>query len=216
MATIAIYGGNGYAGDAIRAEAVGRGHEVVAVSRFGSARSADAAAYALAGDIHDPVSVAQIAERADVVVVSIPGNEIEGKLLVEAIPGLLSAADRHGTRVGIVGGSGTLLASECGNRLMDTDDVPPTAMPSSKGQAAVLDLLHSSGVGSWFYVSPPVEFGAHTPQPPAGSYLLGGDVLRCDSNGESRLSVEDLALAVLDEIEQPKHENVRFSVIGAY
>lgn len=216
MVAIAVYGGNGYAGEAIRAEAVRRGHEVLVVCRSGTARHSEGAENAIVGDIHDPASVSQIVESADVVVVAIPGYEIDGRSLVEAIPDLLAAAERGGTRVGVVGGSGTLLASEGGPRLMDTDDFPPAAMPSSLGQAAVLEALRENVAGSWFYVSPPVVFGAHVPQAPTGAYLLGGDVLRRDSNGEAVLSAEDLALAVVDEIEHPRYENVRFSVIGAY
>lgn len=216
MTTIAIYGGNGYAGDAIRAEATRRGHEVLAISRSGKPRTDAGAAQSIVGDIHNPASVDETFKKADVVIVSIPGYEIDGRKLLQAISSLVASSAQHHTRVGVIGGSGTLYASEGGPRLLDTEGFPPSAVASSAGQALVLDALYASDRGSWFYVSPPLSFGVHLPQAAVGAYLVGGDVLISDSNGESKLSAEDLALAVLDEIETPAHENARFGVIGAY
>ncbi len=213
---IALYGGNGYAGEAIRAEALRRGHDVAVLSRTAKAASDDAAAQTKVGDIHDALSIDEVTLDSDVVIVSIPGYEIDGKKVADAIPALLEAAARNDARIGVVGGSGTLKVSEGGARLMDTPDFPPPALPSSLGQADVLAHLEAASSGRWFYVSPPLVFGARFPQEPAGAYLLGADVLIKDSQGQARLGAADLALAVLDEIEKPRHENSRFSVVGAY
>lgn len=62
----------------------------------------------------------------------------------------------------------------------------------------------------WFYVSPPENFGAWAPAPETGAYRLSDDVLLRDADGNSTISAADLALAVLDEIERPRHRRRRF------
>ncbi len=64
----------------------------------------------------------------------------------------------------------------------------------------------------WFYVSPAAEFGAWVAAPVTGTYRLGEDVLLTDENGKSTISAADLAVAVLDEIEQPRYRRRRFHV----
>lgn len=212
MATIAIYGANGYAGDAIRTEALRRGHDVLAFSRSATARQNSGNTEMAVGDVHDPASVRSSSEKSDVIVVAIPAREIDGKKLIDALPGLLELTTVTGTRVGFVGGSGSLRTTEDGPLLMETEGFPAVALPEAKNQNKVLATLHQALAGNWFYVSPAAAFGAHAPKETAGSYILGGDVMKRDSHGESAIS----ARAFLDEIESPQHENARFSVIGAY
>ena len=216
MSTIAIYGANGYAGDAIRSEALRRGHRVLAYSRSGSAREGSPGVDVSVGNVHDEESLRAVAEDADVIIMAIPARALNGKKLVEAVPSILDVAAGAGTRVGFVGGSGSLHVADGGPLLMESAGFPGGALPEAMSHAEVLATLRRSTVGSWFYVSPAAKFGAHAPIEPAGSYLVGDDVMLRDSRGESALSDVDLATAVLDEIENPSHENVRFSVVGAY
>lgn len=79
--------------------------------------------------------------------------------------------------------------------------------------ASVLDDLRSSDDAlDWFFVSPAAGFGGYAPGEPLGHYRIGGDVLLTDENGESFISAADLAAAVVDEIEQPRHRRMRFTV----
>ena len=66
----------------------------------------------------------------------------------------------------------------------------------------------------WFYVSPPADFGSWLGTESKGAYVLGGDVLLRDSDGASTISADDLALAILDEIETPTHRRGRFTAIS--
>jgi putative NADH-flavin reductase len=216
MTTIAIYGANGYAGDAIRAEALRRGHDVLALSRSASAREGSTNGDLAVGDLYDPASVKSTVEKADVVVVAVPAHSADGKSLVDAAAEILKLAAEGGARVGFVGGAGSLQTEEGGPRLLDTEGFPAVAIPEATSHGELLDALRQSSVGSWFYLSPAALFGAHAPQEPVGSYIVGGDVLQKDSRGQSAISAEDYAVAFLDEIETPQHKNTRFSVIGAY
>ena len=78
---------------------------------------------------------------------------------------------------------------------------------------ALLEALQQAPENlDWFYVSPAATFGAWNPQRVTGSYRISDDVLLTDENGDSYIAAPDLALAVLDEIEQPRHHRRRFHV----
>jgi len=222
MATIAIFGGTGYAGSAIREEALKRGHSVIAVSR--SAPPADSAQVGphvpggpdvqfQQGDIHDDGLVEALADEADVIVVAIPGREINGRRLRDAVSSLTTAAAKTGTRLGFVGGAGSLRVSEGGPRVVDGPDFPEAHKNEALGQADVLAALReTSDDVDWFYLSPAAGFGSYNPGQPTGAYRVGGDVLVTDANGTSFISGADFALAFVDEIEQARHRRERFTV----
>lgn len=208
MASIVIFGGTGYAGSAIAAEAVRRGHSVTAVSRTGGAPSEGVAGRA--GSIHDSGLVDELARDADVVVVAV---RAEGARLPDAIGLLADAAARHGTRLGVVGGAGSLRVSEGGPRLVDTPEFPDQFKPEALAHAGVLgDLRATPDEVDWFYVSPGALFGAYAPGEATGRYRTGGDVLIADADGNSEISGPDYAKAFVDEIESPAHRRRRFTV----
>jgi putative NADH-flavin reductase len=108
MATIAIFGGTGYAGGAITDEALRRGHTVISVSRKEAEVAGTAGLIARAGNLHDPALVDHMAVEADVIVVAIRASEQDGTRLADAIPLLAKTAAEHSTRLGVVGGAGSL------------------------------------------------------------------------------------------------------------
>ena len=119
----------------------------------------------------------------------------------------------HGARFGLVGGSGTLLASPDGPRQDETDDYPEAFVESSRLQGRVLDALRASDERlDWFSVTPAADYGRWNPGERTGHYRVGGDVLLRDENGISDISGADLAIAIADEIETPRHHRQRFSV----
>src|ERR1700689_5146430 len=119
MATIAIFGGTGYAGGAIRDEALRRGHTVISISRKEADVAGTAGLIARAGDLPDPALVDHMAVEADVIVVAIPASEQDGVRLAEVIPMLAKTAAEHSTRLGVVGGAGSLHVAEGGPRVVD-------------------------------------------------------------------------------------------------
>jgi putative NADH-flavin reductase len=222
MATIAIFGGTGYAGSAIREEALKRGHSVIAVSRSGPpADSAQDGPHVPGGpdvqyqqgDVHDDGLVEALADEADVIVVAIPGREINGRKLIDALGSLTTAAAKTGTRLGFVGGAGSLLVREGGPRVVDGPDFPEAHKNEALSHADVLAALReTSDDVDWFYLSPAAGFGSYAPGEPTGAYRVGGDVLVTDANGTSFISGADYALAFVDEIEQARHGRERFTV----
>jgi putative NADH-flavin reductase len=217
MTTIAIFGGTGYAGSAIRDEALRRGHRVISVSRTVPASdSSDTPGLEYRyGSVHDAGLVDEVAADADVVVVSIrfaPDGSGDGVKLLDAIPALTAACAKHGTRLGVVGGAASLLVAEGGPRLFDTPEFPEQFKSEASSGAEALEALREDATGvDWFFVSPAAGFGSYNPGEPTGKYRTGGDVLLTDSSGKSEISGADYALAFVDEIDNPKHHRARFT-----
>jgi putative NADH-flavin reductase len=213
MAKVVLFGATGYAGGKILAEAAQRGQQVVAVARNVDAVTERDGVTVRAGSLHDESFLNDAVKGADVVVVAIPGRPLDGKRLLDAVPALAKAAQEHGTRIGVVGGAGSLFAAEGGPRLLDTPDFPDSAKAEAGNHAEVLAAFRALPEGvDWFYVSPAASFGSWSPGERTGQYRVGGDVLVTDENGDSQISGDDFAIAFLDEIEKPTHSRQRFTV----
>lgn len=212
MARITIIGGTGYAGALIVAEAASRGHEVTSISRALPDEKIDGVTY-VEGSVTDADIRARAVQDADVVYSAIsPRGDMEGRTR-QALADLAGAAQQAGVRLGVTGGAGSLLVTEGGPRLSDTDDFPDAFKTEAAEMAAVLDDLRASDASlDWFYVSPAAGFGAFAPGEKTGTFRVGGDVLLADADGNSFISGADFATAVVDEIEQPAHRRTRFSV----
>ncbi len=201
---IAVVGATGMIGSRITSEAAGRGHQVTAISRSGSTVSqSNVTAEAL--DITDSTAAKATAHDHDVVVSAIgPSRDPNGP--PENFAGILEqfALDTRGTRLVVVGGAGSLLAAP-GVRLVDTPEFPEIyrteALATAEGLYALQKL---DDLGEWTYLSPApvIEPGTRT-----GSYKVSQDTPAGD-----HISVEDFAVALVDEIEKPAHTGSRFTV----
>ena len=212
MARIKVLGGTGYAGAAVVSEAARRGHEVTSYSRHVPQQPIDGVEY-VTGSVTDATVLADAVLDADVVYEAVsPRADMAGKM--EAVVAeLIRLADRHGVRLGVMGGASSLHTSPGGPLLLDVNPMPDDVRPEIETGLAVLEALRQAPETlDWFYVSPAAEFGAWMTTPTTGSYRTSDDVLLTSSDGHSVISAEDLALAVLDEIEQPRHHRARFHV----
>jgi len=211
MPRIAVIGGTGYAGSHIVTEAVRRGHTVVSVARSVPAERIEGATYVEGTVLDVPGLVAEL-EGVDVVVSAVaPRGDMEGKLR-PAIAELVAALP-DGVRIGVVGGAGGSLVAEGGPRLVDTAEFTEEFKPEALEAYGVLEDLQADDTGrDWFYLHPAGGFGAWAPGERTGSYRDGGDVLVVDDEGNSFIGGADFAIAVLDEIENPKHTRERFTV----
>lgn len=209
---ITVLGGTGYSGAAIVAEAVARGHEVVAVSRAEPAEPVEGVQY-LHGSALDQELLTRAMAGADAVIEALSPRGGLGEALLEVLDAVSARAAAQGTRLGVIGGAGTLLTDEGGSTLIDAGYFPEAALPAIRITAAELDSLNASPESlDWFYVSPARSYGAHNPGERRGAYRVGGDVLLTDEHGQSQLSSADLAIAVLDELEAPKHHRRRIHI----
>jgi putative NADH-flavin reductase len=200
MASIAIFGGTGYAGGHIAREAADRGHSVTVISRSPGAD--------LQGSISDPEFVAQVARDHDQVVVA---TQPEG--VRDALPSLLAASAAGNARLSFVGGAGSTHVAEGGPLLADTPEFPAEYKAVADEHTEILNDLKASDSGAdWFYVSPAAVFGAWAEGEKTGAYRVSDDVLLTDADGNSTIGGADYAKAYVDEIEQRQHVNKRFHV----
>ncbi|MFI0357508.1 NAD(P)-dependent oxidoreductase [Actinomadura sp. 9N407] len=199
---ITVFGATGNVGRRLVTEARARGHEVTAVSRTPNpgTRTGDAA------NIDDVIALS--AGQDIVISATRPGAGRE-KDLVTTTESLLAGLRRTGVRLLLVGGSATLTDPSTGTLVVDAPDFPASWRPIALACAAQLDVVRTETAVDWAYVSPPalIEPGNRT-----GRYRLGADELVVDADGNSAISMEDFAVALLDEAERPKHHRTRFTV----
>ncbi|MDQ7802925.1 NAD(P)H-binding protein [Amycolatopsis sp. A133] len=206
---ITVFGAAGAVGRRVVAEALTRGHEVTAVVRD-PRRAADLppAATVRTGDAAKPGDVTSLARGQDLVITATrpaPGREPE---LAEATRGLLEGLAGTGVRLVAVGGAATL-RTPGGTTVLDDPAFPTELRPIAAACRDQHEVYRAdTGVG-WTYASPPLllEPGERT-----GRYRLGGDDLLADADGRSAISMEDFAIALLDEAERPRHHRTRFTV----
>jgi uncharacterized protein len=204
-----VFGANGALGRRLVAECLERGLEVSAavrdVSRFeGVSREITV----VTADATDPAAVAAVASGHDVALSAVTQHS-RPQMLVEAAAGLLAGLSQAGVgRLVVAGGAGSLEA-EPGTRLMDTAAFRDDWKPEAQAQADALDVYRAADTDvDWSYVSPGalLEPGERT-----GEYRIGGDQLLTDDEGRSRITMEDFAIAMVDEAVEPKHPRRRFT-----
>jgi len=212
MTKIVVLGGTGFAGSHIVREALSREWEVVAVARHLPAEKVPGATYAEM-DVADASDLGHVTSDADAIVVALHASAPLGSgTLADGVPSLLAAAGKNQSRLAVVGGAGSSLVAPGGPRLVDTPDFPEAYKPEALAHSAVLDRLRAATTDvDWFYVSPAAVFGAGTDVAPRGTYRTGGDQLVVAEDGTSSIAGEDLARAVVDEIERPAHHRERFT-----
>ncbi len=214
---IVLFGAGGNIGRRIAQEGVARGHAVVGVVRD-AARGAgpDGLAAVAAADVTDAAQVAAVAAGADAVVSAVgnqrtPTGPAPVPLFAEAARALGAGARAAGVaRLVVVGGAGGLL-TPAGVPLVDTPTFPPAYRGDALGQRDALAVYRADAGRdlAWTYVSPAAVIG---PGDRTGQYRTGTDHLLVDADGESRISYEDFAVAIWDELERPRHVRARMTV----
>jgi len=210
---IVVFGAAGKAGSRIVKEAARRVHRVVAVARRTDAlKDLPPNVPARLGDATDPRSVRELAQGADAIVLAIGGNDPSAwRRAAQAVVETVATMPGHRPRILHMGGGATLLDPD-GVRFLDSPSFPAAFRASATGQAEALDYyraLRGSPV-TWTYVSPPpIHF---EPGERTGRYRTGEDHPVADERGKAEISYEDFAIAIVDEIERPRHSKRRFTV----
>lgn len=211
MARIVVIGGTGYAGGHIAAEAAGRGHDVVAISRTAPETPVDGVTY-VQGDARDLASIGDLLDGADAAVEALSPRGDMTDAVVDVLRELAAKLTGTKTRLGVVGGAMGSLVAPAGPRLWDLG-VPDELKHEAGVGIDSLELLQNAGDDlDWFFVHPPKLFGPWAPGERTGQYRDGGDVVVEDADGNSTISGEDFAMAVVDEIERGDHRRARFTV----
>ena len=203
---IALIGATGFVGSGILKEALERGHEVSAIVRDGSKLPTAANLLAALTDATDADALAETVRDHDLVISAFnPGADPDGAGTQAIIDGVRRAGI---PRLLVVGGAGTLEIAP-GQRLVDKPDFPAEWKEGAMRTAALLDQLRAERELDWVFVSPAAKL---QPGERTGHYRAGGDRFMTDEAGESRISLADYAVAMLDEAERPAHHRARFSV----
>jgi putative NADH-flavin reductase len=199
---LGIIGATGNIGSHILAEALARGHRVVAIARSPAKIPAAPNLTVQQGDTSDPAGLAPLLHGQDAVLVSVKYTDNDINQLIDAIR-------RAGLRRCLfVVGAGSLLRAD-GRTHYDHMAERGVTPPSSKAAMQALDVLRGTDDLDWTAISPAADIG---PGPRTGSFRVGLDHLIADDQGVSRITRADFAIAILDEIEDPKHIKARFTV----
>lgn len=216
MKSIILIGASGFVGAAILNEALSRGHQVTAIVRNPEKiTKADANLTVVKADAADADLLSELAKGKDAVISAYNpgwGNPRLYEETLENYPRILEGVKRSGVkRLLIVGGAGTLFVKP-GVRLVDTGTLPEAWLPGVKslGEFYLNTLIKEKEI-DWVFFSPAGNLGNLKPGVRTGNYRLGKDDMLFDENGESFISVEDYAVAMVDELEQEKHHFERFT-----
>lgn len=198
---VVLLGATGNAGSRILAELLARGHTVSAIARDPGKLAARPGLRVVRGDAGDRDGLPALLAGHDAAISSIKFKDSDPALLIEAVR-------RAGVpRYLVVGGAGSLWVAP-GLKLVDSPDFPEQARHEALRGAEFLDRLKASDL-DWTFLSPSKLF---QPGERSGRFRLGGDALLVGADGGSRISFEDYAVALVDELEQPRHSRRRFTV----
>ena len=211
---VLLIGATGFVGSAILQELVSRGHNVTALVRNPEKLQSNANITAVKGDVANAESLTGLMKGKDAVISAYnPGwtNPNIATLIEENYPKILIAAKQSGVkRLLIVGGAGTLFCAP-NLRVVDSGVIPQEIMGGVRplGDFYLNTLMNEKEI-DWTFFSPAGAFdndGKRT-----GQFRLGKDDLIVDAQGNSHISVQDYAMAMVDELEQENHHQERFTI----
>jgi len=198
---IALIGASGNVGTRVAAEASSRGHKVTAISRHPEKQPALKGVTPVKGDSSDAAGLPKLLAGHDAVVSSTRFVGGDARALIAAVKA------SGVKRLLVVGGAGSLEVAP-GVALIDTPQFPAAYKPEAAAGRDFLNVLRGEKELDWTFFSPAAFF---SPGERTGKFRLGGDQLLVGADGQSKLSMEDYAIALLDELEKPRHVRRRFS-----
>jgi len=210
---ITVIGATGFVGPQVVKEALERGHQVTAISRSANTLPAATNLTLASGDIHDSDWLSGVLKGQDAVISAFNPGWSESELFDKFLRGsqqILKAVKNSGVkRLLVVGGAGSLEVSP-GVELVDTDGFPADIKPGALGARALRNHLQANEQAlDWTYLSPAafLEPGERT-----GQFRVGKTTLLMNGDSPASISVGDLAVAIVDEIEHPQHIRQQFTV----
>ncbi len=205
---IALYGATGKSGSRILTEALSRGIEVTAVVRDPAKLTAQPGLHAVQGDVSSPEAIeAKIVGVDAVVNAYAPPPDHTDELLPVTLNFIHAVKVVGVPRFVMVGGAGSLEVAP-GVTVIQSGHIPSEWLPIAVSHARALELMKKTEI-NWTYFSPA---GFFVPGERTGKFRLGTDQLIADATGDSRISLEDYAIALVDELEKPQHERKRFTI----
>ena len=204
---VAVIGATGNAGSRITAELMKRGHQVRAIVRPGSNITTRDGLEVANSDLSDAAQLAEALKGADAVVSAYRPPLDANDQIVGTTKRITQAVEKNRQRLLVVGGAGGLFVAP-GVTAIASGHLPEAALPIAKAHEQVRKDLTLSGA-DWTYFAPA---GLFEPGERTGKFRLGKDDLIVDASGNTRISMEDYAIAAVDELEKPQHRGERFTI----
>jgi hypothetical protein len=205
---VALYGASGKAGSRILTELLNRGHQVTAVTRTPSKLAPQPGLSVVQGDVSSAEEIALRIKGFDAVIDSYGPPADNTDELIGVTQNFVDAVRLAGVpRLIVVGGAGSLEVAP-GVTVISSGHIPAPWLPIAVSHEKALDLLKKSDI-NWTYFSPA---GFFDPGERTGKFRLGKDQLIVGADGVSRISLEDYAIALVDELEHPQNERARFTI----
>jgi len=209
---IAIIGATGFLGSKLVKEAKDRGLEVTAIARNPEKLTEEVKKAAI--DVNQVDELAEVLKGQDAVVSAFNAGWKNPNLYQDFLKGSKSiqeAVKKAGVeRLLVIGGAGSLYDAE-NNQLVDSPDFPAEIKPGATAARDYLNELKEEKDLDWAFFSPAVEMHPGITTGRTGKYRLGKDHPVFDENNVSKLSPEDVAVVLMDEVQKPKHHQQRFT-----
>jgi putative NADH-flavin reductase len=209
---IALYGATGHAGSRILTELLSRGHQVTAITRDPTKLASQPNLTIKQGDADSAAAIVGSIKGADAVVSAYAPPADNTDQILPVTRNFIQAIKQAATsgkvpRFLYVGGAASLEVAP-GVTLLDSGHLPAEWQAIAKFHRDALDLIKKSDI-NWTSFSAAAFFG---PGQRTGKFCLGKDQLISDADGNSKISMEDYAIALVDELEKPQHEHQRFTI----
>ncbi|SBW10615.1 NAD-dependent epimerase/dehydratase [uncultured Dysgonomonas sp.] len=210
---VVVIGATGFVGSHIVNELISRNIQVTGISRNEKVSDKNNLKY-VAADVKNVEALAEILKQHDVVVSAFGGGWTNPNIYEDFINGskaIQQAVKQSGVKRFItVGGAGSLYLSD-GTQLVDTFPQDNPFLPGAKAARDYLDILKEEKELDWAFFSPAIDMHQGITIGRTGKYRLGTDYPVMDDDGKNILSGEDLAVIIADEVENPKHHQMRFT-----
>ena len=209
---IAIIGATGFLGKSLTNELSNRRHEVTAISRTAQESDKDNLKY-VAADVYNVEALAEVLKGHDAVISAFNPGWTNPNIYADFLKGakaIQEAVKLSGVkRLITVGGAGSLYID--GKQLVDGPDFPADIKPGATAAREYLDIIKEEKDLDWAFFSPAIEMHPGITTGRTGKYRLGTESPVFNEDGRSILSGEDVAVVLADEVENPKHHQVRFT-----
>lgn len=216
MKSIILIGATGYVGQALLAEFTERGFQVNAIARNTQNIPSTRLITPIEMDVTKDNQLENILKEGDIVVSAFNAGWTNPNLYADFTKGVnaihQAVKNSNAERLIVIGGAGTLYVKP-NLQLVDTPEFPAAIKP---GATAVRDYfqntLSKETAFKWTYFSPAIEMNPGNPGERTGHYRLGVNSPVFDCESRSRISVEDVAVAIADEITTPQFINRQFTI----